>query len=160
MLTSDDTVYAQNLFVKFAGYSDSQKIKIGVKESDSLIDFVTVKAYIFPYVNLVWLGLIIMAIGIIMSMIKRAETFYFVSAAVALIFAAAAALLYVSVGKLESHRIAIADYIFNFLGCIQDRYFVLIKFSQCKPISVNKVSSILGTWYFIKVSQSAFNNNV
>jgi cytochrome c-type biogenesis protein CcmF len=70
----DDTVYAQNLFIKFAGVtSDQKKLKIGVKESDKMIDFVTLKAYIFPYINLVWIGLIVMAIGILMSMIRRAE---------------------------------------------------------------------------------------
>ncbi|MEP7109036.1 MAG: cytochrome c biogenesis protein CcsA [Ferruginibacter sp.] len=69
----DDTVYAQNLFVKFAGItSDQKKLKIGVKESDKMIDFVTLKAYIFPYINLVWIGLIIMAIGLVMSLIRRA----------------------------------------------------------------------------------------
>lgn len=68
----DDTVYAQNLFLKFENVGQGKKIKLGVKESDRPIDYVTVKSYIFPYINLVWLGLIIMAIGIIMSMIKRA----------------------------------------------------------------------------------------
>jgi cytochrome c-type biogenesis protein CcmF len=69
----DDTVYAQNMYVQFAGVSDTKKIKIGIKESDKLIDFVTLKAYIFPWVNLVWAGLIIMAIGIVMSAVKRAK---------------------------------------------------------------------------------------
>ncbi|MBC7534977.1 MAG: cytochrome c biogenesis protein CcsA [Ferruginibacter sp.] len=68
----DDTVYVQNLFVRFIGVSDDKKIKLGIKESDKPIDYVTVKSYIFPYINLVWSGLIIMAFGIIMSMIKRA----------------------------------------------------------------------------------------
>ncbi len=70
----DDTVYAQNLFVKFAGITaDQTKLRIGVKESETMIDFVTLKAYIFPYINLVWIGLIIMAIGLVMSMIRRAD---------------------------------------------------------------------------------------
>jgi cytochrome c-type biogenesis protein CcmF len=69
----DDTVYAQNLFLKFAGVTDGKKIKLGIKESDKIIDFVTLKAYLFPYINLVWLGLVIMAIGLMMSMIKRAK---------------------------------------------------------------------------------------
>ncbi|MES2893819.1 MAG: cytochrome c biogenesis protein CcsA [Bacteroidota bacterium] len=68
----DDTVYAQNLYVKFAGVSSDQtKLKIGIKESDTMIDFVTLKAYIFPYINLVWIGLIVMAVGLVMSMIRR-----------------------------------------------------------------------------------------
>ncbi|MEO6732731.1 MAG: cytochrome c biogenesis protein CcsA [Ferruginibacter sp.] len=89
----DDTVYAQNLFVKFAGVTaDQTKLKIGVKESDKMIDFVTLKAYIFPYINLVWIGLITMAAGLVMSMIRRldlspaAGTAVLVVAAVALFY--------------------------------------------------------------------------
>ena len=84
----DDTVYAQNMYVKFAGVTDNKKIKIGIKESDKLIEYVTLKAYVFPYINLVWLGLIVMALGIIMSAVKRAKLSVF-AAALALTFAAA-----------------------------------------------------------------------
>jgi len=73
LIQTDDTVYAQNLFVRFLGVADGQKVKIGVKESQSFIDFVTVKSYIFPYINLVWLGLIVMALGITLSMIYRMQ---------------------------------------------------------------------------------------
>jgi len=69
----DDTVYAQNMYVKFAGVKDDKKVKIGIKESDKLIEYLTLKAYVFPYINLVWLGLIVMALGLIMSVIKRAK---------------------------------------------------------------------------------------
>lgn len=68
----DDTLYAQNLYLRFAGVSDEHKIRIGVKESEKLIDFVTVKSYVFPMINLLWLGLIIMAFGLLLSMTKRA----------------------------------------------------------------------------------------
>jgi cytochrome c-type biogenesis protein CcmF len=84
----DDTVYAQNMFVKFAGVTDGRKVKIGIKESDKLIQYVTLKAYIFPCINLVWLGLIIMALGIIMSAVKRAKLSVFY-AALALLLGAA-----------------------------------------------------------------------
>lgn len=72
IINTDDTLYAQNLFLRFAGVTDNRKIRIGIKETDKMLDFVTVKAYIFPYINLVWSGLIIMAIGFIMSLIRRA----------------------------------------------------------------------------------------
>jgi cytochrome c-type biogenesis protein CcmF len=83
----DDTLYAQNLYLKFAGVTDGHKIKLGIKESDKLIQYITLKAYVFPYINLVWLGLIIMALGIVMSAVKRAKlsTFF---ASLALIAAA------------------------------------------------------------------------
>ncbi|MEO7446317.1 MAG: cytochrome c biogenesis protein CcsA [Ferruginibacter sp.] len=69
----DDTIFAQNLYIQFAGVGSDKKIKLGVKESDKLIDFVTIKAFVFPYINLVWLGLIIMALGLALSMVKRAN---------------------------------------------------------------------------------------
>ena len=67
----DDTVYAQNMYLRFAGIADKDKFIIGVKESDKLIESVTIKAYVFPMINLVWLGLVIMAMGIILSMLQR-----------------------------------------------------------------------------------------
>ncbi|MFC4261623.1 cytochrome c biogenesis protein CcsA [Ferruginibacter yonginensis] len=70
---ADDTVYAQNIFVRFMGVDEDKKIRIGIKESDKLIDYVTVKAYIFPLINLVWIGLIIMAAGIVLSMLQRGK---------------------------------------------------------------------------------------
>ncbi|MDQ6723204.1 MAG: hypothetical protein M3Z01_02935, partial [Thermoproteota archaeon] len=85
----EDTIYAQNLFVKFAGATNDKKIKIAVKESDNVIDFVTIKAYVFPYINLVWVGLIIMAAGFIVSMRKRASLSK-VTGAIALSFVVAA----------------------------------------------------------------------
>jgi cytochrome c-type biogenesis protein CcmF len=67
----DDTVFAQNMFVRFIGVGENRKIRIGIKESDKLIDFVTVKAYVFPFIKLVWLGLVIMAAGLLLSMLQR-----------------------------------------------------------------------------------------
>jgi cytochrome c-type biogenesis protein CcmF len=80
----DDTVYAQNMYLKFAGVTDGKKIKLGIKESDKIIDFVTLKAYVFPYINLVWLGLIIMALGLMMSMIQRAKISSIIAAGILL----------------------------------------------------------------------------
>ncbi len=33
----DDTLYAQNMYVSFVGVSDTEKIRIGIKESDKII---------------------------------------------------------------------------------------------------------------------------
>ncbi len=67
----DDTVYAQNLYVRFAGVAEDHKIILGIKESDKFIESITLKAYVFPMIKLVWLGLVIMAMGIILSMLQR-----------------------------------------------------------------------------------------
>ena len=82
----DDTLYAENLFVQFAGVSqDQQRIKIGVKESSQWIDFVTLKAYVFPGINLVWIGLIIMTAGFVLSTIQRSRMKKWAAAAFLLI---------------------------------------------------------------------------
>lgn len=57
--------------MRFAGVAEHSHVKIGYKESEKLIDFISVKTYIFPYINLVWLGLVIMGIGLALSMLKR-----------------------------------------------------------------------------------------
>jgi cytochrome c-type biogenesis protein CcmF len=91
----DDTVYAQNLFVKFAGVNpQDNKIKIGIKESDKMIDFVTIKAYIFPYINLVWAGLIIMSLGLVMSLMQRARLSKITGAAALLLLTVALAYMF------------------------------------------------------------------
>lgn len=69
----DDTLYAQNLYLRFNGITADQKIRIGIKESDKLLDFVTVKTFVFPYINLVWAGLVIMIMGIFVALVNRAN---------------------------------------------------------------------------------------
>jgi cytochrome c-type biogenesis protein CcmF len=69
----DDTVFAKNLYLKLAGITQEGKFKIALKESEAPADFLTLKAYVFPYINLVWLGLIIMAAGFIVSFSRRAK---------------------------------------------------------------------------------------
>lgn len=70
---TDDTIFAKNLYFRFNGISKENKFKIGLKESDMLTDFITLKAYVFPYINLVWVGLIIMAAGFMLSIINRTK---------------------------------------------------------------------------------------
>ncbi|MGE5108108.1 MAG: hypothetical protein ACM3H8_11220, partial [Sphingobacteriales bacterium] len=65
-----DTVLSQNLSVRINSITP-QGIDIGVKESDSLLQYVTLKAYVFPMINILWLGIIIMVIGFLMSMWRR-----------------------------------------------------------------------------------------
>jgi len=67
----NDTVIAENLYLNFAGIAGDKKFKINSKESDKLTDFITLKAYYFPYINLVWLGLVIMSCGFIVSLVSR-----------------------------------------------------------------------------------------
>lgn len=69
----DDTSITQNLYVRFSGVAEGNKFKIGIKENSKPTDFIAVKAYVFPYINLVWAGLIIMAGGILVSLLHRSR---------------------------------------------------------------------------------------
>ena len=70
----NDTVTTQNLYLNFSGLADGGKrFKINSKETDKLTEFITLKAYYFPYINLVWLGLVIMSCGFIVSLVSRVK---------------------------------------------------------------------------------------
>jgi len=47
--------------------------ELGVKESNSIMQYITLKAYKFPFINLLWAGVIIMVAGIIISIVRRVQ---------------------------------------------------------------------------------------
>lgn len=65
-----DTVMSQSLIIKLERGA-SGDMELGVKESASVMRYITLKAYKFPYINVLWLGTIIMFIGFMMSMVYR-----------------------------------------------------------------------------------------
>ena len=67
-----DSVVSQNLAIAFVGLED-KKVKLQVKESDSILDFITIKAYKFPGINLVWAGTILTVLGFIISLFYRRQ---------------------------------------------------------------------------------------
>lgn len=67
-----DTVTSQGLIFAINDLEGPQ-VNMGIKESDSVLQYVTLKAYKFPFINILWLGVIIMATGIIISMIRRIQ---------------------------------------------------------------------------------------
>ncbi len=48
-------------------------LEIGVRESSAVLDFVTLKAYEFPFINVLWLGILVMVVGIVMSIVQRVK---------------------------------------------------------------------------------------
>ncbi|HUP10837.1 MAG TPA: hypothetical protein VM187_01450, partial [Niastella sp.] len=67
-----DTVTAESLIVQLQNVS-GKKAELGVKENDAILEYITLKAYKFPFINLLWLGTLIMVIGFMMSMVRRAQ---------------------------------------------------------------------------------------
>ena len=68
-----DTVMAENLILQLQKTTGGD-VELGMKESNSLLQYVTLKAYNFPWINLLWAGTVIMALGFLISMFKRMQT--------------------------------------------------------------------------------------
>ena len=66
-----DTLVTQGIAVRLNGVDGERKLGIGVKESSKMVPFLALKVLQFPFINLVWLGTLIMIIGFLMSMVRR-----------------------------------------------------------------------------------------
>jgi cytochrome c-type biogenesis protein CcmF len=73
LFSSPDTVTAESLVFQLQKVSGSTA-ELGVKETASIMQYVTLKAYKFPFINVLWLGTIIMVIGFLISMARRIQT--------------------------------------------------------------------------------------
>ncbi len=68
-----DTITAESLVLRLQKVNPDNSIELGLRESDDVLQFLTIKAYKFPMINLLWLGIIITAIGILISMVRRIQ---------------------------------------------------------------------------------------
>ena len=69
-----DTLFAQNLAVQLGSVMSNKKIQLLTKESTDMVPFVSLKVYMFPQINLVWIGVIIMMTGFVMSIANRRKS--------------------------------------------------------------------------------------
>ena len=67
-----DTVMSQSLILNFQG-ATAKGITLGVRESTSVLDFITIKAYEFPFIGVLWLGVAVMVAGFLISMVRRVK---------------------------------------------------------------------------------------
>jgi cytochrome c-type biogenesis protein CcmF len=72
-LALPDTVLAENLVLQLQKVNADNSITLGVKESGAVMDYITMKAYKYPFINLLWGGVLITAIGITISMVRRIQ---------------------------------------------------------------------------------------
>ena len=72
-----DTVKAQNLVLSVNKVVDQKKgiLEIGIKESASLTNLITLKVYEFPYINILWTGIIVMVFGFGLATFNRVKKF-------------------------------------------------------------------------------------
>jgi cytochrome c-type biogenesis protein CcmF len=68
-----DTVMSQSLVFALIRPGDPAKkeVEIGIKESSAILDFITLKVYEFPGINVLWLGILVTVTGIFISLVRR-----------------------------------------------------------------------------------------
>jgi cytochrome c-type biogenesis protein CcmF len=69
----EDTIAASNLYLRIAGLSNTVKegLEVEFKQPSAHNDYVVLKVLVFPHINILALGAIIMAIGTGMAMYRR-----------------------------------------------------------------------------------------
>ena len=68
-----DTLYSQGLAIGLTRIADDKHLEISVKESSRLAPFLALKVLQFPFINLVWLGTLLMIAGFVMSIVRRVK---------------------------------------------------------------------------------------
>jgi cytochrome c-type biogenesis protein CcmF len=68
-----DTLVQESLVLQLQKV-EGKKVALGIKESDSVLQYVTLKAYKFPFINVLWLGTLIMVLGFLISMVWRIQS--------------------------------------------------------------------------------------
>jgi len=64
--------YKSSLAFQIVGFKpETETLNLAVKDSNGAEDFIIMKAIVFPYINLLWIGGIVMLLGAFMSSIKR-----------------------------------------------------------------------------------------
>jgi cytochrome c-type biogenesis protein CcmF len=67
-----DTIAPLSLAVRFTKILPNEnKVELELKESRDPMDYVVMKALIFPYINVLWIGILVMIIGFLMSIRQR-----------------------------------------------------------------------------------------
>lgn len=68
-----DTLFSEGLVVALSRVVDAGHIEVSVKDSARLVPFIALKVLKFPFINLVWLGTILMVVGFVMSIVRRVK---------------------------------------------------------------------------------------
>lgn len=66
-----DTVMSEAVIVRLQKILPNGQAEFGVKESEAVLQWVTLKAYKFPLILVLWVGIVVTSIGILMSMVQR-----------------------------------------------------------------------------------------
>jgi cytochrome c-type biogenesis protein CcmF len=68
-----DTLYSQGLALGLTRVVDAQHLEISVKESSKMTPYIALKVVKFPFINMLWLGTVVMIIGTVMAIVRRVK---------------------------------------------------------------------------------------
>jgi cytochrome c-type biogenesis protein CcmF len=66
-----DTLTSEGMILQLQRVLPDGSVELGIKESDALLKYVTLKAYKYPFIKLLWYGVWITAVGLLISMARR-----------------------------------------------------------------------------------------
>ena len=68
----EDTIAAMGVEARFSNLivrsKDSASVELMVRQTDPMDDFIVLKALVFPYINVLWIGIVIMVLGFFISL--------------------------------------------------------------------------------------------
>jgi cytochrome c-type biogenesis protein CcmF len=71
----EDTLSSYNLYTRLAKIIPAENAAvIEFKQPSAMNDYVIMKAILFPYINVLWLGTVVMILGFLLSLYKRIKT--------------------------------------------------------------------------------------
>jgi len=65
-----DTLHKEKLICQLRNVK-GKNIEVGIKHSNAIVEYVTLKMYKFPFINLLWIGTFITVVGFLMRMVRR-----------------------------------------------------------------------------------------
>lgn len=73
MRSLPDSVVGQGLVFQFnkVANQETKQLEIGIKENKQMTDLLTLKVLQFPFINVLWIGIIVMSAGFFMAMFSR-----------------------------------------------------------------------------------------
>lgn len=68
----DDTLASRNIYTRFARIlPEKNAAEIMIRQADPNSEYIVLKAIVFPYINVLWLGVIVMVFGFLLSMVRQ-----------------------------------------------------------------------------------------
>lgn len=68
----EDTLKSMGLYARFVKVlPDQNAVELQIRQTNPKDDYIVLKAILFPYINVLWLGIVVMVIGFFLSMYNR-----------------------------------------------------------------------------------------